>query len=127
MRISDGSSDVCSSDLPAIAQDGNSRPQPVVQPLTIPLPADKPYPGTIQLRVDATYVARGIFHVRQTIPVATAGELTLLYPEWRSEEPTSELQSLMRISYAVFCLQKKTKPKTAKLDQLHTQHTQRTY
>src|SRR3546814_6477714 len=28
----------------------------------------------------------------------------------RSEEPTSELQSLMRISYAVFCLQKKTLP-----------------
>src|SRR3546814_10133458 len=26
---------------------------------------------------------------------------------WRSEEHTSELQSLMRISYAVFCLQKK--------------------
>src|SRR3546814_5031834 len=29
------------------------------------------------------------------------------YPEARSEEHTSELQSLMRISYAVFCLQKK--------------------
>src|SRR3546814_14220723 len=29
----------------------------------------------------------------------------------RSEEHTSELQSLMRISYAVFCLKKKTKPK----------------
>src|SRR3546814_3582449 len=29
----------------------------------------------------------------------------------RSEEHTSELQSLMRISYAVFCLQKKTKKK----------------
>src|SRR3546814_8122326 len=28
----------------------------------------------------------------------------------RSEEHTSELQSLMRISYAVFCLKKKTKP-----------------
>src|SRR3546814_7709717 len=27
--------------------------------------------------------------------------------EWRSEEHTSELQSLMRISYAVFCLKKK--------------------
>src|SRR3546814_2643696 len=26
---------------------------------------------------------------------------------WRSEEPTSELQSLLRISYAVFCLKKK--------------------
>src|SRR3546814_6375121 len=30
---------------------------------------------------------------------------------WRSEEHTSELQSLMRISYAVFCLKKKTKKK----------------
>src|SRR3546814_6924855 len=31
-------------------------------------------------------------------------------PNWsRSEEHTSELQSLMRISYAVFCLKKKTK------------------
>src|SRR3546814_13045006 len=28
-------------------------------------------------------------------------------PPWRSEEHTSELQSLMRISYAVFCLKKK--------------------
>src|SRR3546814_9270207 len=32
----------------------------------------------------------------------------------RSEEHTSELQSLMRISYAVFCLKKKTKHKTTK-------------
>src|SRR3546814_10092892 len=31
--------------------------------------------------------------------------------EVRSEEHTSELQSLMRISYAVFCLKKKNKPK----------------
>src|SRR3546814_3312857 len=33
-------------------------------------------------------------------------------PQLRSEEHTSELQSLMRISYAVFCLKKKTKRKT---------------
>src|SRR3546814_4113693 len=33
---------------------------------------------------------------------------------YRSEEHTSELQSLMRISYAVFCLKKKKKPKTCK-------------
>src|SRR3546814_6576604 len=32
-----------------------------------------------------------------------------LWHDWRSEEHTSELQSLMRISYAVFCLKKKTK------------------
>src|SRR3546814_6801957 len=37
----------------------------------------------------------------------------------RSEEHTSELQSLMRISYAVFCLKKKTKKeKTAIIEQL---------
>src|SRR3546814_10453031 len=33
----------------------------------------------------------------------------------RSEEHTSELQSLMRISYAVFCLKKKTKDKNSKI------------
>src|SRR3546814_11221910 len=33
--------------------------------------------------------------------------------EWRSEEHTSELQSLMRISYAVFCLKKKNKPNSS--------------
>src|SRR3546814_4844079 len=32
---------------------------------------------------------------------------SLLHPDGRSEEHTSELQSLMRISYAVFCLKKK--------------------
>src|SRR3546814_4647365 len=37
--------------------------------------------------------------------------------EHRSEEHTSELQSLMRISYAVFCLKKKTKNKTEKKKQ----------
>src|SRR3546814_2702072 len=36
--------------------------------------------------------------------VAPPGQI----PETRSEEHTSELQSLMRISYAVFCLKKKT-------------------
>src|SRR3546814_8290532 len=34
---------------------------------------------------------------------------TVTFLESRSEEHTSELQSLMRISYAVFCLKKKTK------------------
>src|SRR3546814_3974436 len=40
----------------------------------------------------------------------------------RSEEHTSELQSLMRISYAVFCLKKKkkNKQKSLKQDLLHT-------
>src|SRR3546814_7114967 len=43
----------------------------------------------------------------------------------RSEEHTSELQSLMRISYAVFCLKKKkTTQKTNTQQRKHTQHTQ---
>src|SRR3546814_1062628 len=45
------------------------------------------------------------------------------HPAGRSEEHTSELQSLMRISYAVFCLKKKTK-NTLKKSTAHniTQH-----
>src|SRR3546814_5245827 len=35
--------------------------------------------------------------------------LAYIAERWRSEEHTSELQSLMRISYAVFCLKKKIK------------------
>src|SRR3546814_8607796 len=41
---------------------------------------------------------------------------------WRSEEHTSELQSLMRISYAVFCLKKKTRSTTNKSNEHNTRH-----
>src|SRR3546814_2581705 len=44
---------------------------------------------------------------------ALTGKATLM-PKWRSEEHTSELQSIMRSSYAVFCLKKKTKTKQVK-------------
>src|SRR3546814_3553822 len=40
-------------------------------------------------------------------------------PDVRSEEHTSELQSLMRISYAVFCLKKKTKTNQALTQEKH--------
>src|SRR3546814_6123910 len=48
------------------------------------------------------------------VPMPAASWVLLLIPNalnilWRSEEHTSELQSLMRISYAVFCLKKKKK------------------
>src|SRR3546814_2836548 len=42
---------------------------------------------------------------------------------FRSEEHTSELQSLMRISYAVFCLKKKKYSYTRKQQTLHTTHS----
>src|SRR3546814_6605654 len=47
----------------------------------------------------------------------------------RSEEHTSELQSLMRISYAVFCLKKQNKSNTSNsmIRQRHTTNTQHTY
>src|SRR3546814_1651720 len=47
------------------------------------------------------------------IPLAHSipeGNALLIDTPYRSEEHTSELQSLMRISYAVFCLKKKKKP-----------------
>src|SRR3546814_6897448 len=43
----------------------------------------------------------------QFAELETLGELTKVAWDRRSEEHTSELQSLMRISYAVFCLKKK--------------------
>src|SRR3546814_1561622 len=42
--------------------------------------------------------------------IVEAGERAQLVDPVRSEEHTSELQSLMRSSYAVFCLNKKTQP-----------------
>src|SRR3546814_4337153 len=43
--------------------------------------------------------------------------------DMRSEEHTSELQSLMRISYAVFCLKKKTYEKPTNTQHTHVPHT----
>src|SRR3546814_9735503 len=42
----------------------------------------------------------------------SGGQITVAERDARSEEHTSELQSLMRISYAVFCLKKKKKHTT---------------
>src|SRR3546814_3837085 len=50
--------------------------------------------------------------------------ITAIFPASRSEEHTSELQSLMRISYAVFCLKKKITTELYKLH--HNQLTIRT-
>src|SRR3546814_7175566 len=43
------------------------------------------------------------------LPIGERIDSTIAQPGERSEEHTSELQSLMRISYAVFCLKKKKK------------------
>src|SRR3546814_9939690 len=58
-------------------------------------------------RVRAYPVAQRRLHLRQ---LAVGRDAAVSYA-LRSEEHTSELQSLMRISYAVFCLKKKKKTK----------------
>ncbi|WP_249778077.1 M61 family metallopeptidase [Phenylobacterium glaciei] len=57
-------------------------PQPLAMPAAIVAPQDTPYAGVLKLSVDATDLDRRIFRVRETIPVAKAGPLTLLYPSW---------------------------------------------
>ena len=64
----------------ALAQ--SPQPQPVPMPPPTVAPADKPYPGTIRLHVDATDLDRRILTVREMIPVVGPGPMTLLYPEW---------------------------------------------
>ncbi|MEO7276490.1 MAG: peptidase M61 [Sphingomicrobium sp.] len=60
----------------------NSRPQPTAKVDTIPAARDIPFPGTIQLTVDASDVTRAIFRIHQTIPVPGPGDFVLLYPKW---------------------------------------------
>jgi predicted metalloprotease with PDZ domain len=62
--------------------DSAAIPQPEPEPTGLPEPRDLPFPGTLQLNVDATDVRRGIFRVLETIPVAKPGPLILLYPKW---------------------------------------------
>src|SRR3546814_5525077 len=111
MRISDWSSDVCSSDLggysgdiavrmrdPAISPDSiRARSGPVSrgsEPVSTTLV--KPYRTSISCNCDCRRGAG-----RSAAP-AHLGSVKCT----RSEEHTSELQSLMRTSYAVLCLQK---------------------
>lgn len=47
----------------------------------IPVPQDTPYPGVVQLAVDASDLDHRVLRVRQTLPVRP-GRLTLLHPRW---------------------------------------------
>src|SRR3546814_9986356 len=98
MRISDWSSDVCSSEAPG--QKGGPHSTPSCRHA----PASAKQPQTL-------HRVRQRARVRPASSTQRAGrypDLLLRCPV-RSEEHTSELQSLMRISYAVFCLKKKKK------------------
>src|SRR3546814_2418007 len=119
MRISDWSSDVCSSDLfdPGSNEDIISGPARLIEAgRSSCLSRDTLFLNggrdrTAQQPGPKEYRAAG-----DGEDLATLGELAKYFQQRRclsvrSEEHTSELQSLMRISYAVFCLKKKTKQK----------------
>jgi predicted metalloprotease with PDZ domain len=82
------------SAAPVLAE--NSKPQPVPYVDTIPAARDIAYPGTIMLDVDATDTKRGIFTVKETIPVREAGPMVLLYPKWLpgAHSPRGEIEKL---------------------------------
>src|SRR3546814_2947328 len=122
MRISDWSSDVCSSDLDhrhvvvtadvgdsCFLQIGHATLRGARErPLS---PAARPAPTPRAHRSGKSRALRGGTEGAMPAPQGrnrrergAAGQSALVA---RSEEHTSELQSLMRISYAVFCLQKK--------------------
>src|SRR3546814_8235804 len=104
MRISDWSSDVCSSDL--IIPDVEAT---IVDTL-----------NEVRRHFDYVFTTGGIGPTHDDItadcvakafgrPLVVTPEARAILEAHRSEEHTSELQSLMRISYAVFCLKKKNK------------------
>src|SRR3546814_3995794 len=112
MRISDWSSDVCSSDLLF----GVIGPIRAVQPpFRSRASRDDHHPvqpghGVGQRHRSPT----GLPELGKLAGAAEFAKATAQV-EGRSEEHTSELQSLMRISYAVFCLKKNNKKNTTEL------------
>src|SRR3546814_10184391 len=119
MRISDWSSDVCSSDLPdrlrrLLRRSGNKGRRPIRICL---LNSAEPIQGR---RLAIRKASGGKSPCNRVCPLPRARSTSRCsiapsttrsrYPadiSIRSEEHTSELQSLMRISYAVLCLKKK--------------------
>src|SRR3546814_7174623 len=112
MRISDWSSDVCSSDLgqspgvliiacsdsrvdPALIFDTNPGEIFVVRNVAALVPPFETTPGRHGVSAALEFA----------VQVLKVPEIVVM-GHGRSEEHTSELQSLMRISYAVFCLKK---------------------
>src|SRR3546814_10728552 len=101
MRISDWSSDVCSSDL-------------IAHPPCDPRCDPDPVGSKARAGRGPSYLPTAFGQLAQLTRPPTSLYVMLgsrrpiaVFVEQRSEEHTSELQSLMRISYAVFCLKKK--------------------
>src|SRR3546814_4779063 len=135
MRISDWSSDVCSSDLITSMIPVESRLASSEFSIEARIPVTTMVPSSLSAS-PASCASAGALPTRMARPVAAEqssrvlaekrSSLILTSPfethsvRHRSEEHTSELQSLMRISYAVFCLKKKTKHKQQHPHKVHT-------
>src|SRR3546814_2110198 len=117
MRISDWSSDVCSSDLLTgkkltdkkfywhTGYPGGIKERTMSQIL------EGKYPERVVEKAVERMITRNNLGRQQMKNLRVyAGSEHPHEAQQRSEEHTSELQSLMRISYAVFCLTKKTNP-----------------
>src|SRR3546814_4878088 len=112
MRISDWSSDVCSSDLLGVERGHHGQvllggDETGIRQFRARR-GDVPGQSFLAVRIqrqDEVVLAQ--HEVARGDLVHGLVELDTLADRLRSEEPKSELQSLMRISYAVFCLKKK--------------------
>src|SRR3546814_3023769 len=125
MRISDWSSDVCSSDLPVVraffdepsftvsyvVHDPETRAAAIIDSvLDFDVASGRTAYGSAQAMI--AYVKAEGLKIEWLLEThAHADHLSAAPYLQRSEEHTSELQSLMRISYAVCCLKKKTQTK----------------
>src|SRR3954470_14829920 len=80
----------------------NSKPEAYAKPVRVPAARDIPYPGTVQLTVDATDVTRGIFRVSERVPVTAAGDLVLLYPKWvpGGHSPRGDIKNVTGIRFS---------------------------
>ncbi len=68
--------------VPLSAHPSHSLPAELPVPDRVPVAEDIPYPGTLTIEVDATDLLQRIYRVRQTVPVAGPGQLTLMLPKW---------------------------------------------
>src|SRR3546814_7360535 len=117
MRISDWSSDVCSSDLSpspparrASCYSGASFDSEPSRGRRFRSIREQQHRRLDQF-LERLHIARGVPAIDDAV-VAADRQVHQLGAAKRSEEHTSELQSLMRISYAVFCLKNKKKENT---------------
>src|SRR3546814_7310966 len=119
MRISDWSSDVCSSDLLAAIEGGARQVECTINGIGERAGNCALEELAMALRVrDGYYNARTRIDTRRLVPTSrllsritgmtVQRNKAVVGQNARSEEHTYELQSLMRSSYAVFCLKKKT-------------------